>query len=51
MEGITRARVAQLWPLSSISMERAQLALCESANRKVSLRVLIRFARNTGVKL
>jgi len=51
IEGITRARVSQLWPLSRISKEQAEQSLRERSRREISLRALIRFARNTGVKL
>ena len=51
MEGITRARVSQLWPLSRIAKEEAEQSLRERSRRQISLRALIRFARNTGVKL
>ena len=51
IEGITRARVSQLWPLSRVSKEQAEQSLRERSRREISLRALIRFARNTGVKL
>jgi alkylated DNA nucleotide flippase Atl1 len=50
MEGITRARVSQLWPLSRITREQAEPALRERSGRAVSLRTLIKFARKAGVK-
>jgi hypothetical protein len=50
-EGITRVRVSQLWPLSTIAREQLQQAPCESVKRSVSLRALIRFAQNISVKL
>jgi hypothetical protein len=50
-EGITSARVSQLWPLCRITREQAELSLRESTSRAISLRTLIRFARNTGVDL
>jgi len=49
-EGITRARVSQLWPLSRIAKEQAELSLRDSSRREISLRALIRFAQNTDVK-
>jgi hypothetical protein len=49
-EGITRARVSQLWPLSGITREQADDALRSSNGREVSLRRLIRIARNPNVK-
>jgi hypothetical protein len=50
-EGITRARVSQLWPLCRITREQAELSLRASTRREISLRTLIRFARNPDVKL
>jgi hypothetical protein len=49
-EGITPARVSQLWPLSGITKEKADEALTESKGREISLRKLIRIARNPDVK-
>ena len=49
-EGITRARVSQLWPLSEITREQANEALTVSKGGEVSLRRLIRIARNSDVK-
>jgi len=49
-EGITRARVSQLWPLSVITYEQADEALTASKGRGISLRRLIRIARNPEVK-
>ena len=49
MEGITRARVSQLWPLCRITREHAEQSLGGSKQREISLRTLIRFARNTGL--
>jgi hypothetical protein len=49
-EGITRARVSQLWPLSGITKEKADEALTESKRKEISLRKLIRIARNPEVK-
>jgi hypothetical protein len=51
IEGITRARVSQLWPLSKITREQAEQALRESTRREISLRALINFAQNTCAKL
>jgi hypothetical protein len=48
-EGITRARVSQLWPLSRIT-KKADEALTEGKGKEVSLRKLIRIARNPDVK-
>jgi alkylated DNA nucleotide flippase Atl1 len=50
MEGITRALVSQLWPLSGITKEQAADALGASKGKEISLRRLIRIARNPGVK-
>jgi hypothetical protein len=50
-EGITRARVSQLWPLSEITKQQADEVLTASKGRKISLRGLIRIARNLDVKL
>jgi len=50
MEGITPARVSQLWPLSRIDKQQAEQFLRESSRRDISLRALIGFARNTEVK-
>jgi hypothetical protein len=49
-EGITRARVSQLWPLSKITSERADEALRAGKGREISLRRLIGIARNPDVK-
>jgi hypothetical protein len=49
-EGITPARVSQLWPLSEITREQADEAQTESMGREISLRKLIRIARNPHVK-
>lgn len=49
-EGITRARVSQLWPLSEISRQQADEALTASKGKGISLRRLIRIARNPDVK-
>jgi hypothetical protein len=49
-EGITPARVSQLWPLSRITKEKADEALTESKGKEISLRKLIRIARNPDVK-
>jgi len=51
MEGITRARVSQLWPLSRIDIDKAEQTLWRGSKREISLRALIRFARNTDVNL
>src|ERR1700677_4563639 len=40
-EGITRARVSQLWPLSRITREKADKALTEAKGKEISLRKLI----------
>jgi hypothetical protein len=50
-EGITRARVSQLWPLSEITREQADEVLTMIKGREVSLRRLIRIARNRLVKV
>ena len=50
-EGITRARVFQLWPLGMITKEQVQQALSESMKKEISLRSLIQFARDTGVNM
>jgi len=50
-EGITRARVSQLWPLCRITRERAEQALMASMRREISLRSLIKFAQSVDVKL
>ena len=50
-EGITRARVSQLWPLLKITREQTEQALRGNKSKAISLRTLIRFARNTDVKL
>jgi hypothetical protein len=49
-EGITPARVSQLWPLCRITREQVEPSLLESTGRRISLRTLIRCARNTDVK-
>jgi hypothetical protein len=49
-EGITRARVSQLWPLSEITKEQADEALTKSRGTGISLRRLIRIARNLHLK-
>jgi hypothetical protein len=49
-EGITRARVSQLWPLSRIAKKKADEALTDSKGKEISLRKLIRIARNPDVK-
>jgi hypothetical protein len=49
-EGITRASVSQLWPLSQITREKADEALTASKGREISLRRSIRIGRNTDVK-
>jgi hypothetical protein len=49
-EGITRARVSQLWPLSRIAKKKADEALTDSKGKEISLRKLIRIARNSDVK-
>ena len=48
MEGITRARVSQLWPLCRITREQTEPALRERPGRPVSLRTLIKLARKAG---
>jgi hypothetical protein len=50
-EGITRARVSQIWPLLTITRERAESYLRKRKGRYVSLRILIKFARSSGVKM
>jgi hypothetical protein len=49
-EGITRTRVSQLWPLSKITREKTDKALTEAKGKEISLRRLIRIARNPDVK-
>jgi hypothetical protein len=49
-EGITPARVSQLWPLGKITGEKADYALTQGKGREISLRRLIRIARNPDVK-
>jgi hypothetical protein len=49
-EGITRARVSQLWPLSEISREQAHETMSASKGRRISIRRLIQIARNPYVK-
>ena len=51
MEGITRARVSQLWPLCRITREQAEQALMASTRREISLRSLIKFVHSVDVKL
>ena len=51
MEGITPARVSQLWPLCRITREQTEPALREHPGSAVSLRTLIKFAQKAGVKL
>jgi hypothetical protein len=48
-EGITRARVSQLWPLGKITRELMDDALKASRGKEVSLRRLIQLARNPEV--
>jgi hypothetical protein len=49
-EGITPARVSQLWPLSEITREHVDVALILSFGKAVSLRKLIRIAQNSETK-
>jgi hypothetical protein len=49
-EGITRARVSQLWPLWRITREQAEPALRRLPGGAVSLRNLIKFVRKAGEK-
>jgi hypothetical protein len=49
-EGITPARVSQLWPLSEITREQADETLTARKRGEMSLRRLIRIARNLDVK-
>ena len=49
-EGITRVRVSQPWPLSEITWQQADEALTASKGRGISLRRLIRIARNPCAK-
>jgi hypothetical protein len=49
-EGITRARVSQLWPLSMLTSEQMDEASKASKGRDVSIRRLIRVARNPNLK-
>jgi hypothetical protein len=49
-EGITRARVSQLWPLWRITREQAEPAMRKRPGGAVSLRNLIKFARKAGEK-
>jgi hypothetical protein len=49
-EGITRARVSQLWSLGKITREQVDNALTMSRGRGISLRRLIRIARNSDMK-
>ena len=49
-EGITRARVSQLWPLGKITREQFDDALTASKGGEVSLRGLIRIARSPDMK-
>lgn len=48
-EGITRARVSQLWPLGKITRELMDDALKAGRGKEVSLRRLIQLARNPEV--
>jgi len=49
-EGITRARVSQLWSLSEITSEQSDKALTGSKGREISLRRFIQIARNPDEK-
>jgi hypothetical protein len=49
-EGITRARVSQLWPLSEIAREQADEGLKASKLKRNRLRGLIQIARNLNLK-
>jgi hypothetical protein len=49
-EGITRARVSQLWPLGKITWEQLDDTLTASKGGEVSLRGLIRIARSPDMK-
>src|SRR5579859_7035966 len=49
-EGITRARVSHLWPLSQSTREPADEAQLGGMGREISLRKLIRIARNPDAK-
>jgi hypothetical protein len=49
-EGITRARVSQLWQLGKITRELMDNALKASRGKEVSLRRLIQLARNPEVE-
>jgi hypothetical protein len=49
-EGITRARVSQLWPLGKITREQLDDTLTASKGGEVSLRGLIRIARSPDMK-
>jgi hypothetical protein len=49
-EGITPARVSQLWPLSEITRQEADEALAAGEGREISLRRLIRIARIKNLK-
>ena len=49
-EAITPARVSQLWPLSEIARELADVGQQASNVKKYSLQRLIRIARNLNVK-
>jgi len=46
-EGITRARVSQLWPLARIIGKRIDDVLKAGEDRRVSLRRLLRIVRET----
>jgi hypothetical protein len=45
-EGITRARVSQLWPLCEITREQATFGVGARKGKAMSLRRLIQIARN-----
>lgn len=49
-EGITPARVSQLWPLGKITREQMDDALTSSKGGEASLRGLIRIARSRDMK-
>jgi hypothetical protein len=48
--GITRVRAFQLWPLCKITREQADEARRASKASEISLRTLIRVARNPGLR-
>jgi hypothetical protein len=48
-EGITRARVSQLWPLSRLTGKRMDNFLKASKDGRISLRQLLRIVRDTEV--